>query len=292
MNTLVFLHGRGQEFKDPAQLKLKWLAGLNAGLTRAALPPLSPDGIVFPFYANVLYQITARLAQDRTRVDLEKISDKPDEPGPLHPYVPEDVGEREREIIADMAGLTGIEPTEPEGFRFDRLLSWRATRRLLVQISRLTRADQEIITEHIRDVAVYLTHGRDAVLDAVRADIPPDVDLVLITHSLGTVVARDLLDDDDIRHRTRLWVTAGSPLGIEAVQHNLRTPGAKHPDDVDWVTTYDVNDVIALGHPLRDIYGPPLRDIKVDNGDKPHAIDRYLDHPELPKLIKQAHDSN
>ena len=33
------------------------------------------------------------------------------------------------------------------------------------------------------------------------------------THSLGTVVGRDLLVDEGLRRRTRLWVTAGSPLG-------------------------------------------------------------------------------
>ncbi len=36
--TLVFLHGRGQEFKKPEQLLRKWLAALNAGLTAASTP--------------------------------------------------------------------------------------------------------------------------------------------------------------------------------------------------------------------------------------------------------------
>src|SRR5690349_16320751 len=62
--TMVFVHGREQEFKDPAELERKWRAGLAAGLIKAGQPPLADVPVVFPFYANLLYQITAQVAQD------------------------------------------------------------------------------------------------------------------------------------------------------------------------------------------------------------------------------------
>ena len=71
---------------------------------------------------------------------------------------------------------------------------------------------------------------------------------MLVSHSLGTVVAFDLLDDPELRQRTRLWVTAGSPLGLEAVQRNLLSKGT-HDPGLQWLSCYDVNDVVALGHP-------------------------------------------
>jgi hypothetical protein len=64
--TMVFIHGRGQEFKDPAVLARTWQAGLAAGLTKAGRPQLAGVPVVFPFYANLLYQITAQVAQSRS----------------------------------------------------------------------------------------------------------------------------------------------------------------------------------------------------------------------------------
>ena len=79
--TLVFIHGRGQEFKDPGQLFRKWLGALNAGLTRSGADPLPADRAVLPFYGNVLYRVTAESAGKALRLE----STKPDEPGPFQP---------------------------------------------------------------------------------------------------------------------------------------------------------------------------------------------------------------
>ena len=133
--------------------------------------------------------------------------------------------------------------------------------------------------------------GRSQVLDLVREAIPAGVPVVLVSHSLGTVVARDLLNDATLRDRVMLWVTAGSPLGLDAVQKNLLTPGARNPG-VSWVSAYDVHDIVALGHPLLPSWGPPLVDVKVDNGDSPHSIERYLSHPEVAGPIGTAVRAN
>jgi hypothetical protein len=288
--TLVFVHGRGQEFRDPAELTRAWLAALNAGLTAAGLPAAAPGQAVLPYYGNVLYQITARLAQETPH--LERLPGDPDAPGPLHPYLPADVGEIEQRMIADMAAAAAPDAAPSEAARpeaWTDALSWDLARRLLTDLARWTRMDQEIITAHLRDVAVYLTRGRAEVLAAVRAGIPDTGPLVLVTHSLGTVVGRDLLGDEGVRGRTLAWITAGSPLGLEAVQRNMNPPGARHPGAaVNWTSAYDVRDIVALGHPLRPMYGDPLRDVRVENGDRPHAIERYLAHPEVARPIGEA----
>jgi len=287
--AMVFVHGRGQEFKDPAVLVRSWQAGLAAGLVKAGMTPVAGTPVVFPYYANVLYQVTAQVAQDP--VELEVLAAGPDEPGPLHPYLPEDTGRVERELLADLAAAVAPTAGEQEAFGIDRVLSWGAARDTLTWIARHTRVDQAIIAGHLRDVAVYLTRARSQVQDVVRAAIPPDGPLIVVSHSLGTVVARDLLDDAPVRDRVRLWVTAGSPLGLDAVQKNLLTTGTRNPG-VPWVSAYDVHDIVALGHPLLPAWGPPLRDIKVANGDSPHSIERYLGHPEVAGPIGSARERN
>jgi len=289
--TMVFVHGRGQEFQDPAVLVRNWQAALAAGLIKAGTVPLADAPVVFPYYGNLLYQISAKVARDP--IELEAMPAGPDEAGPFHPYLPEDAGRLERELLADMAAAarpaadkeeaTGKE----EAFGLDRVLSWGAARDTLTWIARHTRVDQAIIADYLRDVAVYLTRGRSQVLALVREAIPAGVPVVLVSHSLGTVVARDLLDDENLRDRVTLWVTAGSPLGLDAVQKNLLTKGTRNPG-VSWVSAYDVQDIVALGHPLLPVWGPPLGDVKVDNGDSPHSIERYLNHPEVAGPIGTA----
>ncbi|WP_222262825.1 hypothetical protein [Modestobacter marinus] len=292
--TLVFLHGRGQEFKKPDQLLRKWLAALNAGLTAAGADPLSADRVVLPFYGNVLYQVTAASAGRALKLESTRPTD---EPAPFSPATAPETGALERELLVDMARAAGMavpDPDEPpppvgrtggggrlreEGFR-DRILSWGPAREILVSLAKRSRVDQLVITAHLRDVAIYLSDGREEVLEVVRKAVPAEGPLLLVSHSLGTVVARDLLHDDDVRERTTLWVTMGSPLGLEAVQKNLIDPSHRHPG-VEWLTAYDVNDVVALGHPLVKSWGAPLTDLEVENDTDPHAVSRYLAHGDV-----------
>ncbi|MGW3664695.1 hypothetical protein [Streptomyces sp. NPDC005141] len=281
--TLVFIHGRRQEVHTPEELEREWRAGLAAGLVRAGMPSADTIPVVLPYYAKLLARITDELAQSRAEHDLEALPDNPDELGPFHPFLGADIGGTERELLRDM--------TVASNGRGDRealsdILSWDAARRWLVWLSDHTDVDQGYISGFLRDVAVYLKRARTAVLELVGKEIEniPDGQVILVTHSLGTVVARDLLHDEGLRRRTRLWVTAGSPLGLEAVRSNLMPGGTVNPG-VPWLSAYDVNDIVALGHPLRRAWGPPLDDVEVDNGDTPHSIARYLGHAEVARRI-------
>jgi hypothetical protein len=283
--TMVFVHGRGQQGKDPAALCRDWQAGLAAGLVQAGLPALAGIPVAFPFYGDELFRLTAELARSGDQIELEAM------PGavPFHPLVTTDVGEMERRLVADMAESAGAVPVVDESLLggLQDVLSWPGAHDALDWLSQHSRIDREVIAAYLRDVAVYLTRARDQILGIVRAAVPADGPVVFVSHSLGTVVTRDLLDDDDIRGRTRLWVTAGAPLGLPTIQKNLRTPGPHNPG-VPWVTAYDPSDIVALGHPLHRIWGDPLTDVQVVNGDQPHSIGRYLGHADVARPIHGA----
>lgn len=279
--TIVLLHGRGQEFKDVGELTQRWLDGLDTGLRRAGHPLVARDGVVMPFYGNELYHVTAASAAAPIRLESAL-----DQPGPFEPHLPAEVGEMERLLLAEQAREAGVPVVQQEGL--DAVLSWGLARRVLDSLARRTRVDQGIITAHLRDVAVYLTVGRESILSRVRESLPAQGKVILVSHSLGTVVARDLLVDPDLRSRTVLWVTAGSPLGIEAVRRNLLAHGGDNPG-LRWVSTYDVNDVVALGHPLAPKWGSPqVVDVEVENDSEPHSIVRYLAHRAVADHIGRA----
>lgn len=291
--TLLFVHGRRQDGQTPDDLQRKWSAGLAAGLVLDGRPPADQVPVAFPFYGNLLKQLEDELAVSDTDIDLESLRrDRTDGADPFHPELGTKVGRVERELLQDLASARSDEGAtlvqrETQGEGLQDLLSWRGARRVLRWFADSTSVDTEIIELFLRDVAVYLTHGRVPVLKEVRKSVPATGPVVLVSHSLGSVVARDLLADDDLRARTTLWVTAGSPLGLDAVVRNLPTEERKHPG-IPWLTTFDVNDVVATGHPLTPRWGQPLTEIEVDNKQEPHAIERYLAHPQVAGGIADA----
>jgi hypothetical protein len=296
MSTLVFVHGRRQEGKDPRRLRRAWAAALNNGLTIAGHRVVTPDAIVFPFYGDLLSAKKLQAISSGADLDLEDAGALREQN--IDPLMPEPVQRLESDLLRSMvrqAGIADIEAEgvadiDPEGLE-EAILKIPGARKILKRLSDRTHADQEFIEGFLSDVAVYLEVARDDVLGLVRPELEAaGGDLVLVAHSLGTVVVRDLLDDAALRDRTSLLVTVGSPLGLQAVYRNLLTPGPAHPK-VEWITAWDPDDFVALGHPLTELYGEPLTDIRVDNPfGKAHAVEQYLAHESVADRIGQALD--
>lgn len=117
---------------------------------------------------------------------------------------------------------------------------------------------------------------------------------LLVTHSMGTVIAYDVLSDyaeGDIS--VPLWVTIGSPLGIQEVQDRIRVlrkeETLKRPAVVKrWMNFADRLDVVAIDSTVRDDYSgevkdPNISDKEVTNPDRldftqygPHSGTGYL----------------
>lgn len=287
MRTLVFIHGRGQQGKDAAELARRWCAGLNAGLTLAEMPLVEPADVVFPFYGDTLHAKTLEAARERVEIDLEAVRKRPGRVS-LDPMMPDHVARAETEILQSMAHEAGLatEEIERESLR-DNILRIPGAARIASFLADVTDAEQELIERFLRDVAVYLVYARDDVQRVVRAATrKAEGDLIVVGHSLGAVVARELMDDRAIRRRTAALITVGGPLGIQGVYNNLAKPGTHHPGVEEWLTVWDQGDYVALGHPLERLYGEPIEEIRVRNASgHTHDIEHYLAHERVARWI-------
>jgi hypothetical protein len=106
----------------------------------------------------------------------------------------------------------------------------------------------------LRQAYAYLK--QDWVTEGVDARVKPRFgagELVVVTHSLGTVVGFKLLRelaDEGAELQVPLFVTLGSPLGVDEVRSAVGSPYAV-PDNVGkWVNAYDRGDPVTLGKPL------------------------------------------
>jgi hypothetical protein len=278
---LVFLHGRSQENKDPGMLRGEWTAGLNQGLVRAGLPPVDPADAWFPYYGDRLVQmVSAHEAAPRV---TEAASLSPAEA--LAPASP-----TARAVYEEMIGEAAVRWNIPQDRQpdlerialgdivggFHRQLNWLAAR---------SDIDAWTIALILRDVAAYLDDQRvrDAVLDCVLETLPEEGEVILVSHSLGTVLGMDLTTRLSPALRTIHLTTVGSPLGLDSVFKRLLIGGPKRPDVVvDWLNAWSPSDPVAIGCPLADDWSGALTDVAVINArDRAHNIVEYLSHPEV-----------
>ncbi|MEU3933709.1 serine protease [Streptomyces sp. NPDC029044] len=283
---LVFLHGRDQQENYPDELRRTWTAGLNRGLTLATLPPLDPEDVWFPFYGTRLHDLVSGRESTVAPVGLDQVSAA----AAAEVFAAESpTGSYERLLFeaAARAGMPQNGPATTEGFGaglvgvLHRPLSWLAAKSDL---------DEWTIATFLRDVDLYLGDSavRQAVLDSVLETMPADGELVLVTHSLGTVVGMDLLTRLPESLDPVLLVTAGSPLGLDGVNERLLTRGPHQPPRVrDWVNVWCPTDTVAIGCPLEDERWGKLTQLAVPNGrERAHKMDEYLGHPGPAREIR------
>ncbi|MEV0693117.1 trypsin-like peptidase domain-containing protein [Streptomyces sp. NPDC050388] len=277
---LVFLHGRAQQGKDPEALRREWAAGLNQGLVRAGLATVDPADIWFPFYGDRL--VRALGTQESVPLATEA-------PTAVAPGSPTTRAVYE-EIIGEAAAKWYVPPETQqatEGLNLDpavgavwRYLDWLAARSDL---------DTWAISLVFRDVAAYLDDRRirEEVLGCVLETVPTAGEVVLVSHSLGTVVGMDLITrlspGVEVVHLT----TVGSPLGMDSVYNRLLSGGPKSPEKVaDWLNAWCPTDAVAIGCPLADDWADGLTDLAVVNArDRAHSITEYLAHADVARSI-------
>ncbi|MDF7823286.1 hypothetical protein P4B35_04625 [Pontiellaceae bacterium B12227] len=134
-----------------------------------------------------------------------------------------------------------------------------------------------------------------------------EYEILLLTHSMGSIIAFDVLSDPSNQVEINTFVTIGSPLGLPPIVarnfENQRTwvPALKRPKVPNciwphWYNLSDQRDHVALDQTLRDDYAPNARgaralDLRVINdyqiGDdtNPHKSYGYLRATETADII-------
>ncbi|MGZ5441964.1 MAG: S8 family serine peptidase [Thermoanaerobaculia bacterium] len=110
--------------------------------------------------------------------------------------------------------------------------------------------------------------------------------LIVIAHSQGTMIAYDVLRElTKAEADVRLFVTIGSPLGMQEVkdffrrQAKAKGPLPFPPCADKWVNVADRLDVVAIDPTLRGEYAGAITDFRVTNPDSPkhpHSGTGYL----------------
>lgn len=284
---LVFIHGRSQQGKDPIELKLLWEKTLKKGMENAGLQWPQNIDIAFPFYGDnldeLITELDAPLVDDVIFRGSDADSSEASFRGELLYEIAQNSGVTDAEIQSNYEG--DLRERGPQ--------NWGWVQAILRTLDK-TIIGELTLDNFARDVYVYLTNK--AVQREIHQIITPHLDVtpcVVVGHSLGSVIAYNILKEATPALPVIKYISIGSPLGIKTVKRQLDTPLVM-PKCLrqGWYNAMDKKDAISL-HPLDEENFPIdpsiLNYTGVNNHtDNRHSINGYLDDPDVASQIYQA----
>lgn len=258
---VVFLHGIGDG--DPNR---GWLGALNIALESAGHPPIDDSQVVAPRYDSLL--------------TIDGISAKM----PDVTYKVKDDDRSRREFERRQAAVYRMLQDEPDAvpFGFNSVPKPWMNAAHAFGVDYLSAMDLPQVRRYVSSEGL-----RGAILRYILDQIPTKGEILLIGHSLGSVIAIDLLDHLPANLQVRRFITIGSPANSEALHRGSARLLKRFPyaTVLDWTNFFSARDIVTMGRGLTSVF-PGAQDCVVNiSGLDQHGSDRYLSHPAVCGLI-------
>ena len=292
MRELVFIHGRSQQHKDAAALKGEWISSLVDGLKKSNLSlPIAESAIHFPYYGNTLIDLVDGLPANQVAEVIVKGNNADDQERAFITSIVREIGQKAGLTDTEVAAIAGDPALIRKG-----ILNWGWVRAILQAVDKhVPLGSGSSIAIFTSDVYQYLRNPgvRDRIELGVRNAIAR-APTVVVAHSLGTIVAYNLLRRGEISQHWQipLFVTLGCPLAVTAIKDALAP--RTHPGCVGhWFNAMDDRDIVAL-YPLDPPDGwdtDPEIENKTDvqnPTENRHGISGYLSDREVSRRIYEA----
>ena len=281
---LVLVHGRSQQGLNPIELQSIWMETLRRGAAKINRTVPERLDVAFPYYGDRLDELARQSEIPLTNDIQAKGSPVNDDFLRFQAAVAEAMRTRAGVTDAQVQQEFGTNTTERG------LQNWAWVQAVIRAIDRNAGGlSQSAIESFMRDVYLYTT--RAGVRDEIDRIVGPalnETPCVVIGHSLGSVVAYNVLRTDRRALKVQAYITVGSPLAIRAIRDQLRPIGFPAPAKA-WYNAFDPKDVVAL-YPL-DATNFPVNPAVENYGsvlnatDNRHGIIGYLDDADVAKHV-------
>lgn len=232
MVHLVVTHGRSHEFEIPTSTQRPLEDALRFGLERVRPPDFTDVPVSLAFYGDDWRPDAGELERVAGAESLEPT-------------------ELQRAIAADMLAAAG--ETVAPGKDALEGLGWGSLNGLVTRLDQHLHLGDAIVRWFLEDIERYFTdplRRASAIASVVDAVAAAGDDVVLLGHSLGSVVTYDALHErPDLP--VRGFITLGSPLGLPTIRRRLQA--RQFPSGVArWVNVFDPRDFVTGREPLRE----------------------------------------
>ena len=158
----------------------------------------------------------------------------------------------------------------------------------------------DVMTSFLRETELY--EADQYIADQIRAPLEAalrrawdqDIEPVILSHSMGSFVAYDVLwrfahrktpgFREYNRKRVKIFVTMGSPLGDPTIRdllfssHHSDHESRHYPTNIDFWHNYAcLGDVVSHHKDFTEIFYRPMRDLKLFPANKKHRTIDYVD---------------
>ena len=285
---LLFIHGIAQQDYSEEQLLGIWTDhllehGIDLDKLHAAKPEMA-------YYGDRIYQWANRGAE--SHVTMGPIMQDPE-----FAFLSKALDEIARANALDEDEIEKLvsQAAIEEGARAVGQSTWLGRRAVAIVdlLERVSPLRGRIAVKVIRQAYVYLANknARKEIDDLVRPRVGTG-EVVVVSHSLGTVIAFNLLRElsnsgADIKFP--LFVTLGSPLAVKEVQRWVGGTFSVPKMVTKWMNFYDTGDPVTLGRGLSTGFASGIVDTLVDNNtNNAHSIAGYLDDSALINSLNLA----
>lgn len=262
MTTLLYLHGVG----DDGTRRDWW-----DSLTLAADSPLPGVTVIAPDFSDLLTMPTAEL---------------PPLPHPPHTRARSGEADRRRFRAAQAQRHSDLVAAGSDA-------AWPHPRRGFARIPDVIDAIGEkfVMGFVYGEVGRFVVEEqrRRAVLQRVLAALPPHGDVVVVGHSLGALVALDVIRHLPDRIDVPLLVTAASALARRNLPTDLESLNSTFPYDrvAGWINIFNTADPVTRGLPI-GLRFPQAIDVSVSAGFAEHALASCLADPGAARLVARS----
>ena len=165
-----------------------------------------------------------------------------------------------------------------------------AFRELSLLMNHYPKIHESFIHQFLIETYLYLSDAdfMHEVHHRIMRDLHPTKEHIIVAHSLGTVIAYNLLHQFS-GFKVRRFITLGSPLSFKVIQEKLKPPISR-PSQLqgDWFNFYSPIDFLTA-FPLSEApfnFHPPIINQSIQTPIKnPHQISGYLEHPAVIQSI-------
>lgn len=290
---LAFIHGINNEDQTAEKIEHLWWNAISAGWVDLGLPALPKPIIEVGYYGKMLADAVAGRTPNAIAQGGDSVSRAEGE-ALLQDYM-SFYNITEKELGSELKKQGVIEQeVVPQGWIQGALVD---TAGAIESI--LSNRGQWVASGFLKQATHYIEDkGLAAQINlTVRKQIfdEHDDDLLVVSHSLGTVVMYKMLGADNrvAGRRVPLFVTLGSPLGIGMMRKILPAHAAiPNPPIEDWVNAYRYDDFVPLDRPLDKTTIGLVGVENISSGlielaDK-HSVVAYLQSPPVCSRIHTA----
>ncbi len=287
---IIFIHGMNQQNYDQPSLKQHWLSAFQTGLSHSQQNiDLNALEIRFPFYGDLLSKHHLYNSLDIDTFLPKSIS---------HIHLPFHL-RHNNTIVPEhhpcASRLPSVNPECSESFTQRLALITALTRdhafkELALFLNHYPKLHETFIHKFLIETYLYLSNPdfMHEVHQRIMSYLRPELDHIIVAHSLGSVITYNLLHQYP-QFRIQRFITLGSPLAFKVIQEKLITPISRPPQlKGEWFNFYSPDDFLTA-FPLSEApfnFEPPIINQAITTSlYNPHSITGYLQNPAVVNSI-------